>query len=84
MGKRIRWEVHPFFFLQYIQKVLSLRCLKEITNMKEKMSNMKVTAAERDLIEQIRNYNISYPNGYPELMWFVQETLDKMLRQPYE
>ena len=26
------------------------------------MSNMKVTA-ERDLIEQIRNYNISYPNG---------------------
>ena len=52
--------------------------------MKEKMSNMKVTAAERDLIEQIRNYNISYPNGYPELMWFVQETLDKMLRQPYE
>ena len=52
--------------------------------MKEKMSNMKVTAAERDLIEQIRNYNISYPNGYPELMWFVQETLDKMLKQPYE
>ena len=52
--------------------------------MKEKMSNMKVTDEERDLIEQIRNYNISYPNGYPELMWFVQEPLDKMLRQPYE
>ena len=52
--------------------------------MKEKMSNMKVTDEERYLIEQIRNYNISYPNGYPELMWFVQETLDKMLRQPYE
>ena len=52
--------------------------------MKEKMSNMKVTAAERDLIEQIRNYNISYPNGHAELMWFVQETLDKMLKQPYE
>ena len=52
--------------------------------MKEKMSNMKVTDEERDRIEQIRNYNISYPNGYPELMWFVQETLDKMLRQPYE
>jgi len=26
--------------------------------MKEKMSNMKVTAAERDLIEQIRNMNM--------------------------
>lgn len=72
-------------FVWLIRKfVLSLQCLKEITNMKEKMSNMKVTAAERDLIEQIRNYNISYPNGYPELMWFVQETLDKMLKQPYE
>ena len=43
----------------------------------KKMSNMKVTDEERDLIEQIRNYNISYPNGYPEL-------IDKMLRQPYE
>ena len=31
--------------------------------MQEKMSNMKVTAAERDLIDKLRNYNISYPNG---------------------
>lgn len=45
---------------------------------------MMLTADEKDLIEQIRNYNVSYPNGYPQLMWFVQETLDKMLRQPYE
>lgn len=45
---------------------------------------MLLTADEKDLIEQIRNYNVSFPNGYPELMWFVQETLDKMLRQPYE
>lgn len=52
--------------------------------MKEKMYKMLLTAEEKDLIEQIRNYNVSFPNGYPELMWFVQETLDKMLRQPYE
>ena len=52
--------------------------------MKEKMYKMLLTADEKDLIEQIRNYNVSFPNGYPELMWFVQETLDKMLRQPYE
>lgn len=51
--------------------------------MKEKMYKMLLTAEEKDLIEQIRNYNVSFPNGYPELMWFVQETLDKMLRQPY-
>lgn len=48
------------------------------------MYKMMLTADEKDLIEQIRNYNVSYPNGYPQLMWFVQETLDKMLRQPYE
>lgn len=52
--------------------------------MKEEMYKMLLTAEEKDLIEQIRNYNVSFPNGYPELMWFVQETLDKMLRQPYE
>ena len=31
--------------------------------MKEKMSNMKVTAEERDLIELIRNYDCSYPTA---------------------
>lgn len=61
-----------------------MQCLSNIIDMKEKRHNMKVTPEERDLIEQIRNYNISYPNGYPELMWFVQQTLDNMLRQPYE
>ena len=61
-----------------------MQCLSNIIDVKEERHNMKVTPEERDLIEQIRNYNISYPNGYPELMWFVQQTLDNMLRQPYE
>lgn len=52
--------------------------------MKEKLETMKVTADERYLIEQIRNYNKSYPNGYPKLLRDIEDQLDKMVRQPYE
>ena len=36
--------------------------------MKQEIETMKVTPEERDLIEQMRNYNNSYPNGYPVLL----------------
>ena len=45
---------------------------------------MRVTAAECELLEAIRNYNKSYPDGYPELMWYAQQLFDNMLRQPYQ
>lgn len=45
---------------------------------------MEVTLEEKELLEVIRNYNNSYPNGYPQLLWFAQEVFDNMLRQPYE
>ena len=51
--------------------------------MKEKTETMRVTAAERELLETMRNYNKSYPDGYPELMWYAQQLFDNMLRQPY-
>lgn len=51
--------------------------------MEEKTFNFKVTETERELIEVIRNYNRSYPNGYPQLLWYAQEVFDSMLRQPY-
>ena len=51
--------------------------------MVQKKEKMEVTPEERDLIESIRNYNNSFPNGYPELLWYVQELFDNMLRQPY-
>lgn len=44
---------------------------------------MRVTPEERDLIEQIRNYNNSYPNGYPRLLEIIIENFYSMLRQPY-
>lgn len=51
--------------------------------MKQEKEMMEVTPEEKDLIESIRNYNKSFPDGYPELLWFAQQLFDNMLRQPY-
>lgn len=51
--------------------------------MKEKMATMKVTEEERDLIEDMRNYNRSYPNGWPDLLDILIRKFQSMLRQPY-
>ena len=52
--------------------------------MKQEKEMMEVTPEEKDLIESIRNYNKSFPDGYPELLWFAQQLFDNMLRQPYQ
>ena len=52
--------------------------------MKQEKEMMEVTPEEKDLIESIRNYNKSFPDGYPQLLWFAQELFDNMLRQPYD
>lgn len=57
---------------------------KNNENMKQKKEMMEVTPEERELLERMRNYNKSYPNGYPQLLWDLQEFFDKMVRQPYE
>ena len=51
--------------------------------MKQEKEMMEVTPEERELIESIRNYNKSFPDGYPQLRWFAQELFDNMLRHPY-
>lgn len=44
---------------------------------------MQITSEEEDLIMAIRNYNKSFPDGYPELLWYAQELFDNMLVQRY-
>lgn len=51
--------------------------------MEEKKIKFEVTEKEKELLEVIRNYNKSYPDGYPQLLWFAQEVFDSMLRKPY-
>ena len=49
--------------------------------MKQKKEMMEVTPEERELLERMRNYNKSYPNGYPQLLWDLQEFFDKMVKK---
>ena len=45
---------------------------------------MEVSEEEEELLAAIRNYNRTYPDGYPQLMYYAQMLFDNMLRQPYE
>jgi len=51
--------------------------------MKQKTITMRVTIEESELLASIRNYNKSYPDGYPQLLWYAQQLFDNMIRQPY-
>ena len=51
--------------------------------MNQKLEKMEVTPEERELLEAVRNYNKSFPDGYPQLFWYAQELFDNLVRQPY-
>lgn len=51
--------------------------------MNQKIEKMEVTPEERELLEAVRNYNKSFPDGYPQLLWYAQELFDNLVRQPY-
>jgi hypothetical protein len=53
-------------------------------NMKQRKEMMEVTPEERELLESIRNYNRSFPNGYPEILWDLQQLFDSMVRSSYD
>ena len=44
---------------------------------------IEVTDEELELLRAIRNYNKSFHDGYPELLWYAEEIFNNMLRQPY-
>ena len=50
--------------------------------MKKEMLKMEVTFEEKELIESIRNYRKSYPDGYPHLLEFAQDLFDRMTDMP--
>jgi hypothetical protein len=51
--------------------------------MEQKTIIMEVSVEESELLAAIRNYNKSFPDGYPQLLWYAQELFDNMIRQPY-
>lgn len=46
------------------------------------MKTLQVTEQEEELITAIRNYQRSFPNGYPEMLWYIQKLLDEMVDLP--
>lgn len=44
---------------------------------------MKLTEKEEELIQALRNYRKSYPNGYPNLLDYAQQLFDE-LAYPYD
>lgn len=49
-----------------------------------KMKTMKVTEEEEDLILAIRNYQKSFPFGYPQLLEYAQDLFNIMTDLPRE
>ena len=70
-------------FFGYYPKKYYL-CSVQIKNqrMKKEMFKMEVTFEEKELIESIRNYCKSYPDGYPHLLEFAQDLFDRMTDMP--
>ena len=51
--------------------------------MKKEIIKIEVTEIEEDLIMAIRNYQKTYPDGYPELLWYAQKLFD-ILIDPFD
>ena len=49
---------------------------------RHRLIKMSVTEEEEELIHAIRNYVKSYPDGKPELLWYVQQLFDNMIDAP--
>jgi len=44
--------------------------------------NYNLNEKEAELIEAIRNYRLSYPGGYPQLLWYAQQLFDDLVDMP--
>ncbi len=56
---------------------------RNTVTMKEKRKfKMKLSFEEKELIESIRNYCNSYPNGYPQLLEYAQDLFDRITDMP--
>ena len=50
--------------------------------MKKRKEKIELTEKEEELIRAIRNYRKSFPNGYPELLYYIQQLVDEMTDLP--
>ena len=45
------------------------------------MIKATLTEKEFDLIEAIRNYKKSYPNGYPEIRGYIERVFNELIAE---
>lgn len=45
------------------------------------MEKVKLTEKEYDLIMAIRNYGKSYPDGYPEIRWYIEGLFNELMSE---
>ncbi len=43
---------------------------------------IKLTEKEEELITAIRNYRKSYPNGYPQMIYYIEQLLAELIDLP--
>lgn len=59
--------------------VVNLWCqIKQVTTMRKRKEKIELTEKEEELIRAIRNYQKSFPNGYPQLLYYIQHLVDEL------
>lgn len=48
---------------------------------KKTTEKIELTEKEIDLIMAIRNYKSSYPNGYPEIRWYIEKFFNELMAE---
>lgn len=72
------------FYLYSIKKdsIFAVFKRKTVTMKEKRKFKMKLSFEEKELIESIRNYCNSYPNGYPQLLEYAQDLFDRITDMP--
>lgn len=50
--------------------------------MRKQKEKINLTEKEEELIRAIRNYRKSFPNGYPQMLYYIQQLLDDLTDLP--
>ena len=55
---------------------------RKTTRSRARKERLVLTEKEEELIRAIRNYRKSYPNGYPQMLYFIQQLVDELTDLP--
>lgn len=55
---------------------------RKTTRPRARKERLVLTEKEEELIRAIRNYRKSYPNGYPQMLYFIQQLVDELTDLP--